>query len=382
MPGTLYTGTSGFAYKEWKGVFYPEGTKDREMLSAYASRLRSVEINYTFRRQASEKTLTTWREATPETFRFTLKANQRITHWLRLEHADEAVREFLERSRLLGDRLGPILFQCPPNLEFDRSRIEAFVGYLPPGVKAAMEFRHPSWLEARPILAAQGVAWCSAETDEKEADEPSWEPFGYLRLRKTEYTDDELHKWAERISPAIADGRDVYVYFKHEDGAASAKWAVQLQEILSDPPSRDASAATTGVLAGPRTPLASATGEPRASKDPIETYEAYSRAWNSDDPEERAALLRSVWADRAVYIDDEVPDGLRGADAVLGYIADSHAEMPGLVVSDTSAPKLVDGRLLVRWSAAQDGEQRYSGSDVVEFAPDGRISRVTNFYDR
>src|SRR6185436_14365143 len=313
MTGTLYTGTSGFAYKEWKGVFYPEGTKDREMLSAYASRLRSVEINYTFRRQASEKTLTTWRDATPDSFRFTLKANQRITHWLRLEHADEAVREFLERSRLLGDRLGPILFQCPPTLEFDRSRIEAFVGYLPPGMKAAMEFRHPSWLEARPILAAQGVAWCSAETDDKEADEPSWEPFGYLRLRKTEYTDDELHKWAERISPALADGRDVYVYFKHEDGAASAKWAVQLQEMLPSP-ARNEPAATEL----PTSPRIAATEQP-TSKDPVEMYAAYSRAWNADDPEERAALLRNVWADRAVYVDDEVPDGLRGADALLDY---------------------------------------------------------------
>ncbi|HEY2803077.1 MAG TPA: DUF72 domain-containing protein [Actinomycetota bacterium] len=376
MPGTLYTGTSGFAYKEWKGVFYPEGTKDREMLSAYASRLRSVEINYTFRRQASEKTLTTWREATPEAFRFTLKANQRITHWLRLEHADEAVREFLERSRLLGDRLGPILFQCPPNLEFDRSRIEAFVGYLPPGVKAAMEFRHPSWLEARPILAAQGVAWCSAETDEKEADEPSWEPFGYLRLRKTEYTDDELHKWAERISPALADGRDVFVYFKHEDGAASAKWAVQLQEMLSDSTSREGAAPRPTIETPPAPPL-----EPKGPSGPLEVYAAYSRAWNSDDPAEREALLRSVWADRAVYVDDEVPEGLHGTDALVVYIAESRAEMPGLVVSDTSAPKLVDGRLLVRWSAAQDREQRYSGTDVVEFAPDGRIARVTNFFD-
>jgi uncharacterized protein YecE (DUF72 family) len=232
MPGTLYVGTSGFAYKEWKGVFYPDGLKDREMLSFYASRLPSVEINYTFRRQPTEKTLTTWREATPEGFRFTLKANQRITHVLRLDQADDEVRDFLERARLLGTRQGPILFQCPPTLKFDRSRIEAFVGYLPPGVLAAMEFRHPSWQEARPILAAQGVAWCTAETEEKEADEPSWEPFGFLRLRKTAYSDDDLKKWVERITPPLEEGRDVYCYFKHEDGAASAKMAQRLRQAV------------------------------------------------------------------------------------------------------------------------------------------------------
>ena len=115
--------------------------------------------------------------------------------------------------------------------------------------------------------------------------------------------------------------------------------------------------------------------------DPIETYATYSRAWNEDDPGARAALLRSVWTDGSVYVDDEVPQGLRGEEALLGYIADSRSEMPGLVVSDTSAPKLVDGRLLVRWRAIQDGQQRYSGTDVVEFAPDGRISRITNFFD-
>jgi uncharacterized protein YecE (DUF72 family) len=232
MPGTLYVGTSGFAYKEWKGVFYPDGLKDREMLSFYASRLPSVEINYTFRRQPTEKTLTTWREATPEGFRFTLKANQRITHVLRLDQADDEVRDFLERARLLGTRQGPILFQCPPTLKFDRSRIEAFVGYLPPGVLAAMEFRHPSWQEARPILAAQGVAWCTAETEEKEADEPSWEPFGFLRLRKTAYSDDDLKKWVERITPPLEEDRDVYCYFKHEDGAASAKMAQRLRQAV------------------------------------------------------------------------------------------------------------------------------------------------------
>ena len=132
MDGTLYLGTSGFAYDEWKhGVFYPEGLKNREMLSYYASRFPSVEINYTFRRFPTEKSVETWKAETPETFRFTLKANQRITHWKRLADTDEDVRDFLDRGRLLGDRLGTVLYQCPPTLQYDRGLIEAFVGYLP-----------------------------------------------------------------------------------------------------------------------------------------------------------------------------------------------------------------------------------------------------------
>lgn len=233
-PGTLYLGTSGFAYDQWKhGVFYPEGVSNAKMLAYYASIFPSVEINYTFRRFPTEKTLTTWREQTPEHFRFTLKAKQRITHTLRLADADEAVSLFLERARALGDRLGPILFQCPPSLRYDRQLIERFLGGLPP-MPAAMEFRHPSWVEARDLLLEQGVAWCVAETDAKDPgpDDLSWEPFGFLRLRKTEYADEELQAWAGRIAPALAAGSDVFCYFKHEDEGASPKMAKLLEEKL------------------------------------------------------------------------------------------------------------------------------------------------------
>ena len=144
MSGTLYLGTSGFAYKEWKGPFYPETLKDREMLGFFAGRFRSVEINYTFRRQPSETTLESWKQQTPEGFAFAVKAHQRITHTLRLRDADESVAFFLDRVKLLGDRLGPILFQCPPSLKFDRGLIEAFAGFLPPTARYAMEFRLPS----------------------------------------------------------------------------------------------------------------------------------------------------------------------------------------------------------------------------------------------
>jgi len=239
MAGTLYLGTSGFSYDQWKhGVFYPEGLKNREMLSYYASRFPSVEINYTFRRFPTPKSLETWKAETPESFRFTLKANQRITHWKRLTDVDEDVRDFLELGKILGERLGTVLYQCPPTLPYDRSLIESFVGYLPPTPKAAMEFRHASWVEARDLLLEQGVAWCVAETDEKDPgpDDLSWEPFGFLRLRKTEYTDEELQGWAGRIGSALEAGHDVYAYFKHEDEGASTRMADRLREMIEARP--------------------------------------------------------------------------------------------------------------------------------------------------
>jgi uncharacterized protein YecE (DUF72 family) len=235
MSGTLYVGTSGFSFDGWKhGVFYPEGLKNREMLSYYASRFPSVEINYTFRRFPTPKALAAWREQTPEGFRFTLKANQRITHFKKLRDVDDDVRDFLDAAKALGDRLGTVLYQCPPTLRYDPGLIEAFVGYLPPEPRAAMEFRHPSWTRARDLLLEHAIAWCVAETDEKDpgADDLSWAPFGYLRLRKTEYTDDEMVAWAARMRSALDAGSDIYCYFKHEDDGASTRMAGRLRSML------------------------------------------------------------------------------------------------------------------------------------------------------
>ena len=236
MGGSLYLGTSGFSFDGWKhGVFYPEDLKNREMLTYYSSQLSSVEINSTFRRWPTEKALAAWREQANEGFVFTLKANQRITHFKRLQDTDEDVRAFIERAKVLGDRLGCVLFQCPPSLRYDRSTIESFVGYLPPGPpRFAMEFRHPSWAEARELLLDQGVAWCVAETDDKDPapEDLSWEPAGYLRLRKTEYGDDELRAWAERIRRALDAGSDVFTYFKHEDDAFGPRMAKRLGAMV------------------------------------------------------------------------------------------------------------------------------------------------------
>jgi uncharacterized protein YecE (DUF72 family) len=234
VAGTLYLGTSGFAYDEWKGPFYPSDLQQKNMLPFYASRFGSVEVNYTFRQQPAEKTLTTWREATPEGFLITLKAHQRITHWLRLKDADEAVSTFLDRVKMLGPRLGAILFQCPPNLPYDRSLIESFVGFLPPVHRYAFEFRHPSWETARELLASQGAAWCVAETDEKPAPDQALtgDPFVYLRLRKEAYSDDELRTWAGRITAALDQGSDVFCYFKHEEKGAGPIMAERMAKLL------------------------------------------------------------------------------------------------------------------------------------------------------
>jgi uncharacterized protein YecE (DUF72 family) len=236
MTGSFFLGTSGFAYDEWrKGVWYPEDLKKDDMLDYYSTQLSSVEINYTFRRFPSEQTLQKWKAKAAEGFVFTLKASQRITHWMKLKGVDEEVRAFVERGKLLGDRFGCVLFQCPPTLRYDAALLEDFLAVLPhDGPSYAMEFRHDSWSAARDRLLEARVAWCVAETDDKDPrpEDLSWDPVGYLRLRKTEYSDEEPGTWAERIGGALDADATVFCYFKHEDEGASPKMAKRLEDML------------------------------------------------------------------------------------------------------------------------------------------------------
>ena len=237
MGGTLYLGTSGFAYDEWRGPFYPKELSPRDMLRFYARRFNSVEINYTFRRQPSERTLKTWGETAPGSFRFSIKAHQRITHFHRLAGAEEAVSALLDQVGRLGPRLGPILFQCPPTLEYDESLIASFLRYLPPTFRYAFEFRHPSWLAARELIASHGAALCVAETDEQVADDVpiGAVPFGYLRLRRTAYSEEDMQRWVGRIRPALDGGSDVYCYFKHEEKGLGPMFAERLGSMIAGP---------------------------------------------------------------------------------------------------------------------------------------------------
>lgn len=233
-PGSLYIGTSGFAFKEWKGNFYPEGLSDKQMLSFYSSVLDSVEINYTFRRMPSESTLDGWKAQASEGFKFTLKAPQRITHTRRLKDAGEEVNEFLRRARRLGDRLGTILFQLPPSMKFSSERLESFLDGLPADIRFAMEFRHISWEdpEVKALLEQHRVAFCGADTEEKPlSDVPEGKGHAYLRLRKEEYGDDELSRWGGKIRETLASGRDVFCYLKHEGGGIGPQYAGKVKEF-------------------------------------------------------------------------------------------------------------------------------------------------------
>ena len=229
-------GTSGFAYKEWVGPFYPEGTKSAGMLPFYSGAFPSVEVNYTFRRTPSPSTLTNWAGATPDGFLFACKAHQGITHYARLAGVGERLGSFLGALAPLGDRLGPVLFQCPPNLAYDRAVLDDFlstVGGRP--VRCAMEFRHASFDtdEVRDRLAAAGVAWCMADTDEQEASFVRTSPgFAYVRLRRSGYEPAAMERWAGDIRTALEQGTDVFCYFKHEDSAAGPRAATTLRSLV------------------------------------------------------------------------------------------------------------------------------------------------------
>jgi len=228
----VLAGTSGFSYKEWKGSFYPEELPAGEMLRYYAQRFPAVEINNTFYRMPKAALLAGWAEQVPDGFRFVLKASQRITHHKRLKDAAEEVDYFLRVASTLGDRLGPSLFQVPPNLKKDLPRLEAFLAGLPAAAKAAFEFRHASWFEddVFDALRSHGAALCVAEDEDLATPCIATADWGYLRLRRQDYGDAEVAAWAERIRSQA--WQETYVFFKHEDSGTGPRLAAQLQGMF------------------------------------------------------------------------------------------------------------------------------------------------------
>ena len=244
----IHIGLSGFSYKPWQGPgrFYPEDLKSTEFLRYYATRYRVVELDGIWYRFPSEKTVQSWIDQTPSTFLFAPKAHRSITHIHRLKpEAYPSVQFLLQRLDPLrtSGRLGPILLQLPPNLRRDDARLQAFLDRLSKDVRWAMEFRHASWHapEVETLLQAHGIAWAAVETDDTPAERLNTAGFCYIRLRRSAYRDSDLEEWGGWLKQQAADGRDCFVFCKHEDEGSPWVWADQLAEIIGSSRERSAS---------------------------------------------------------------------------------------------------------------------------------------------
>ena len=226
-------GTSGYNYPEWRGTFYPDKLPASKMLAYYVERFTAVEINATFYRMPKATTVEGWAAAAPDGFTYVLKAPQRITHFARLHGVEEPLRYFCDTARLLGDKLGPLLFQLPPNFKKATDRLGVLLSLLPPELRVAFEFRHESWFddEVYALLRPRNAALCIAHTEEGTTPVVATADFGYLRLRAPEYPDDDLRRWIETIERVGADWRDAFVFFKHEVEATRRALAFQNQVL-------------------------------------------------------------------------------------------------------------------------------------------------------
>jgi uncharacterized protein YecE (DUF72 family) len=229
----IMVGTSGWSYKEWKGSLYPADLPAGDMLRHYATRFPTVEINNSFYRIPKDKVLAEWAEQVPEGFTFVLKASKRITHINRLTDEDGSLAYFLSTVNALGQKLGPTLFQCPPTLRKDIGRLRDFLAKVPRTWRAALEFRHASWFddEVYDALRAHDVALVAAEEDDAATPLVPTASWGYLRLRKTAYKEDELGTWVERIESQ--PWQQAFAFLKHdEESKTGPNAAMRLVEIV------------------------------------------------------------------------------------------------------------------------------------------------------
>lgn len=241
----VHVGTSGYSYAAWKGRFYPPRLPAGEMLLYYAERFDTVEINSSFYRFPSTEMLEGWAAQVPDAFGFAFKAPRRITHDYRLGKPADA-RAFVERLSRLGPRFAAALFQLPPGFHRDLVRLEAVLAGLPPAARVAFEFRHASWHDESvyALLRAHNAALCIADVDEAETPPVvSTADWGYLRLRRADYTEAALADWSRRVCGQ--SWREVYVYFKHEDEARGPELARRFRAFL-DPGCANGTARSDG----------------------------------------------------------------------------------------------------------------------------------------
>jgi uncharacterized protein YecE (DUF72 family) len=234
LPVVLYVGTSSYSLKEWVGSFYPPQTPAREFLKYYASRLGTVEINYTYRHFPKDSTSASWAAETPETFRFSFKMHQSVTHIKRLKGVDTSISDFLKALEPLGPRLGVVLLQLPPSFRADLKLLEETLEKLPKDKKFAFEFRHPSWdnPDTIDLLLRAGVALCNAETKIGEGIPPVTARHAYIRVRQEPpYSEEELRYLQKKTAQGIKEAEELYVYIKHDKAGLAPQVAMQLQSL-------------------------------------------------------------------------------------------------------------------------------------------------------
>lgn len=229
----LWIGTSGFQYAEWKGTFYPEVMPSSKMLPYYAERFATTEINYSFHRIPSAKTMEAWWKATPPRFKFSLKAPQKVTHWAKLRNCGDTLRYFHQVICDLEKKLGCVLFQLPPTLKKDAGLLEAFLADVPEGMRAAIEFRDLGWFsdDIFALLKQKNVALCIADSEKLATPEVATADYGYLRLRREDYRDGDIARWAEAVRKREDEWSDAFIYFKHEESGIGPKFATRMIEL-------------------------------------------------------------------------------------------------------------------------------------------------------
>ena len=229
---TLYVGTSGYSYKEWKGSFYPENISAKDMLAYYSSHFHAVELNNTFYRLPQKSMIENWKSQVPQNFRFSVKATRFITHFKRLNDAGKETRTMLNIVSALEDRLGAVIFRLPEQMEKDLKRLEKFLKVLPLDTPAVFDFRHPTWFdeEVVALLRSQNRVFCVSDIEELPASYTyKTADWGYVRLRRVRYTKADLIEWVRRIR--AHQWKDTYVFFKHEDEGTGPKLTAQFMNL-------------------------------------------------------------------------------------------------------------------------------------------------------
>ena len=231
----IYVGASGYGYKEWKGVFYPPKISSKEMLRFYSQRLGAVEINNTFYRMPTENILISWADQTPNDFVFAVKAPQILTHVKRLRNVEDEAKYLFKTLSVLGRKLGPVLFQFPRSFQADTPSLRDFLVLIPRAISCAFEFRSPSWLnpEILGLLGQKGCSLCITDSAEHPSNEIiGTAPWGYIRLRRSDYKDSELLEWRKRI--LSQKWEKAFVFFKHEEEAYGPAMATRFHNLTID----------------------------------------------------------------------------------------------------------------------------------------------------